>query len=203
VPRFGDVDLIDIDVLDPQVIRKPKDARLRAWTKLLETERRWVMFEWLAHSVRVTNRCRLLFDDFASAYLLSFEATVQLLKSEYAPGGSFEKWLGREAAYDLTVRGLRTLRHLEAHVRPGSLNHDYQRSATSLFFGGSDAGKTVAWLFPTIEPSEFASLRDPKLAGGELDAWNSTVQEVLAAELMRRGLRRLQELLLVVEAVTP
>jgi len=203
VPRYGGVDLIDIDVLDPLIVRRPASARLRAWAKLQETERRWIMFEWLAHSVRVSNRCRLLFDDFASAFLLSLEATLQVLKAQHTSPPPFEAWLKSQLPYDLTLRGLRTHRNLEAHVRPGVLGYDYGRTTTSLFFGAADSGKTTAWLLPQISVAEFSELTNAKLGPGELSAWNQVVEEIPAAELMRRGIRGLQELLIIAESAVP
>lgn len=193
IPRCDTVELIDLDNLEYMVARRPANATLRAWSKLEETERRWTMFDWGCFVLLRPNRCTRLLADFASAYLLSFEATLQILKDEKFPTGSFEIWLNSQPAYGMECRGLRTLRQLEAHIRAGAISPS--RVTAYSRFAGTSSGGSAAWYWPPITQAELASLRDPKLAPQDLSDWNKLSEEILVLGLMREGVVALTKLL--------
>jgi hypothetical protein len=143
VARYGSVDLLDLDQMPYEIARRPKGATLAAWEKLEETERRWTMFDWATFVVPDANRNTMLLKDFSTAFLLSFEATLQILLDECS-FPDFDGWLRSQPLYDIECRGLRTLRHLEAHIRPGNLS--VQRDATVYSrFAHSATGGTIPW----------------------------------------------------------
>jgi hypothetical protein len=193
ISQYDTVPLLDLDQVDYLIACRPRNASLRAWTKLEETERRWTMFDWGTFVVHDGGRCTLMMQDFASAYLLSFEATLQVLKDEKFASG-FEQWLATQAAYDLECRGLRTLRHLEAHVRAGALSAKWNAKASSRFAGPS-LGGTIAWYWSEITAADLGTLKHAKLQPAELPAWNDRSAKLLVLGLMRHGLYALTSLL--------
>jgi hypothetical protein len=192
IPRYNAVELIDFDALEPEIVRRPPGARLRAWAKLEEAERRVDAFDWVTHVVREPRRLTRFIGDFVSAYLLTFEATLQIAQEQAVPE-RFQGWLDCQPDYDVLCRGLRTLRNLEAHIRAGALTAARQRSAHSRFAGGTDPAQTVAWLLPPISVADLQSLKKSgrKISESELGTWNALVESEVASELMREGVRRL------------
>lgn len=194
IARYGSVDLLDLDHIELYFIARAPGFP-RAGAKLQETERRWVMFDWATFMIHERGRNEALFRDLASAFLLSFEATLQVAKEE---GGiaDFETWLRARPAYDLITRGLRTLRHLEAHVRPGVFTADHASQVHSRF-AHSALGGTIGWRWEAISGADLAKVttRNSKLAVTELDDWNVKAADLLALGLMRHGLASLKAIL--------
>lgn len=188
VGRYDEVPLPEFDNLEPRYILPDRSRRLAAWSKAVEVERRLDQFEWLAHIARRPNGIQTFVLDLATAYLLSLESALQVLRAEKFPNG-FENWLTALSANDLTFRGLRTLRHLEAHIRAGVLT---QRNVGghSRFTGG-EGGSNIGWRWAPISVAEFRALRSPKITETELPAWNSQLDDYLVMDLMRTGVERL------------
>ena len=152
----------------------------------------WTCSYWIVHSVREPGRLTRFINDFATAYLLSFAATLQILLEEVVDG-AHEEWLREHESYDTRCRGLRTLRNLEAHIHAGRMTAAWRRSGNSRFRGGVDSGRMVAWQLPTIASDDLASLRKAgrKINESELGAWNHLVEPQLASDVMREDVRRL------------
>jgi hypothetical protein len=191
VARYGDVVLPDFDQLVLYHSVPPTGATLRAWSKLQTAERGLNLFDWVVHVVREPSRCVTLVDYTASSFILALEATLQALFEERkASLPDFRGWLGARPNYGLELRGLRTLRHLEAHVRAGSLSALRDRSGHSRFAAGVDPGRTVAWLLPQISEKDWDLLKGIRpLERTQLADWNALVSETLAADVMREGLQ--------------
>ena len=194
IARYGSVDLLDLDQVELYFSAQAPGFP-RAGAKLQETERRWVMFDWATFMIHERGRNEALFRDLASAYLFSFEATLQVAREE---GGiaNFKAWLMARPAYDLVARGLRTLRHLEAHVRPGAFSADHESRVHSRF-AHSASGGTIGWRWESISSQALAQVTSThsKLAVAELDDWNVKANELLALGLMRHGLAALKAIL--------
>ena len=195
VPRRDD--FIEFDHLDPQVVFVPPGAQLRAWPKLRELERRWLHFEWFAVGVaKKPFGIRTLLDDGARAYLMTFEAALQIIGDQIFPGKKSSRRLNRwlrslpTDQYDITCRGLRTLRHVEAHVRSGDLEVVGSQLQSSLFSGPSGA-QILPWCFPQLVEAERPAVL--ALDDAEIPEWNSLCKSNLATTLMRRGIARLFE----------
>jgi hypothetical protein len=195
IPRYDSVELLDLDHVGYVIVRPPANATLRAWMKLQEAERRWTMFEWATYVVTQPGRCLSLINDFASAYLLSLEATLQILQDETKPKPNLEAWLTLDPAYDLICRGLRTLRHLEAHVRTVTLLSQPETVSYSRFAGGGGSGSSTAWEWPALTVADLACLKTPRVTAAELPAWNAQASSLLVPGLMRHGLAQLVILL--------
>jgi hypothetical protein len=58
-------------------------------------------------------------------------------------------------------------------------------------FAGSEGGSTIGWRWAPVSGVELASLRTPKIDFAELPSWNELLEQHLAMDLMRDGLRRL------------
>jgi len=188
VGRYDEVPLPEFDHLEPRYIRPDASRRLAAWTKAAEVERRLDHFEWLAHVARRPTGIRTFVSDLVSAYLLSFESALQVLQAEKFPNG-IEKWLSSLTSKDLLFRGLRTLRHLEAHIRPGELTQRLV-GGNSRFTGG-EGGANIGWRWAPVVLTEFRALKTPKISESEIPDWNRQLDEHLIMDLMRGGVERL------------
>lgn len=190
---YNSVPLPAFDFLERRYVRPGHHCTLAAWSKVRETERRLDVFEWLIHVAREPKGIESFVCDLSTAYLLSFESALQLLKDErYPKKGQFDKWLRGRAENDVLFRGLRTLRQLEAHIRAGVLTQ--RRVGGHSRFTGSEGGSNIGWRWAQITPAEFASLDIKRLDATELATWNLMLEEQLAMDLMRAGLDRLVRL---------
>jgi hypothetical protein len=185
----------DLDAVHEAATLRPVDATLSAWTKLAETDRRLAFFRWL---VAITDPARpqyhLLLDDAESAFLLSFEATLQLLKNHFSPPQwqpGFEVWLEdlQQERDTLVFRAVRTLRHLEAHVRA-----DLIPSTLTIHPSSPEEPRvTIRWQFAPLTAADLNSLRTPHLADAELDRWNALARTTAVDVLMAQALGELAE----------
>ena len=172
IPRLG-LDLLpDFENYRYQIAIAPTGARVSAWSKLRECERRLVMFEWV-ESLTDSRKAqhRILLDDTVSAFLLAFEATLQFLRDQFASCANapdFWPWLSQQSEYDVVVRGLGTLRHLEAHVESKPL-----RSAID--FNVSASSVSRVWQLKKLEPADLDRLTRSRLEEAELETWNAIV----------------------------
>jgi len=199
VPLYGSVSLVELDAVEPLILPRT-DAPFRAWPKFRELARRWIMFQWAIHVVRDASRCRLLIADFANAYLLTLEAALQVLATDLfpehrRPQAALDQWLRGQRINDLVFRGLRTLRILEAHVRPSQLAPDGAEADYSIFQFGADSGRTTRWHFPPISDEDYARMSAPKIERAELEEWNQLLERKPASALMREGLYRFRDLI--------
>ena len=200
VPRRGD--FIEFDHMDRLEVFAPADARLRAWPKLEELERRWLHFEWFLLGVaKKPHGIRSLLDDAARSYLLTFEAALQIMGDQLFPGKKssqrLTKWLRSlpPDKYDITCRGLRTLRHAEAHIRSGNLEIVGSQLQSSLLSGGG--ADMLPWCFPKLVEGEMPAVI--ALYDGEIAEWNRLCESNLAGTLMRRGVKRVFEIVKLAE----
>jgi len=82
-----DIDsLPDFDHFTYKIAIRPPATRLIGWCKLEEAERRLAMYKWADGKNEPGNpRNRVLLNDAASAFLLTFEATIHSSKTKF-PG---------------------------------------------------------------------------------------------------------------------
>lgn len=92
VALLDSVPLIAFDELEPLLVHPPERTRVRAWAKASEVGRRMDQFDWLVHVARPVRGCATFIGDLASAFLLSYESTFQVLK---------EQWIVRRAAHPM------------------------------------------------------------------------------------------------------
>jgi hypothetical protein len=149
---------------------------------------------------------RLLLDDTISAFLLSYEATLQFLKEQLENARtnmSFNNWLNNQPQYDVFMRGLRTLRQFAAHieVKPTS-------SKIVVVIGGSRPDGTSAtdfsrtWKLPGLSQSDLDKLRpQSKLNAPDLNDWNALVEQSNIETIFKEGLFRLKEVLDKAESI--
>ena len=192
------VHLISLDATPYVYAKRPVDATLAAWSRFEETERRWTMFEWATFAIDQPRGYSLLFHDLASAYLLSLEATLQILRTE-RNDPDFDAWLRSHPTYDLGFRGLRTLRHLHAHVQEVAIDVN-RRNAVVSRFAHTTTGGTLAWRWQPLSAQDLQSLDRPRITVAELDDWNRLNEELLVVGLMRSGLASLRTLMTSAES---
>jgi hypothetical protein len=109
------------------LVSPPVSPRGTGWDKLKECERRLTLYRWAEHlnappeptSYLPLPPHQVFLDDCLSAFLLTFEAALQFVARLFrrlSVSPSFNQWLKGLPEHDLYVRGLRTLRHIAAHV---------------------------------------------------------------------------------------
>jgi hypothetical protein len=197
VGRYDEVPLPEFDGLEPRYIKSDPSRTLRAWPKVVEVERRLDAFEWLAHVARRPQGIASFVLDLSTAYLLSFESAIQVLAEEKQFRGGVDRWFAAQPGNDLLFRGLRTLRHLEAHIRPGSLAQ--RRMGGHSRFTGGEGGSNIGWQWSAVAVTDFRLLRRPKIAEVELPDLNRLLEERLIMDLMRDGLERLANIFVEAE----
>ena len=198
--------LPDFENFPYKIAIKPNDSQLSAWNKLRECERRLEMYKWVEkHNDPSAPQHRVLLDDTLSAYLLTFEATLQFLNyhlerkyKNSSPKFKFNQWLDeKKQQYDLTVRGLRTLRHLEAHVE--YINKPRKITVTlcnSLSGGTSDSRSSCTWMLSIVQPEDLEKVHSPTpLKRTDLKDWNDLVSSRDVASIFTDGLWKLRNIL--------
>jgi len=201
-----------------EIAVKPASSKLRAWSKLEECERRLKMYEWtelLVDPLSTQKGHRILLDDTMVAFILSFETTIQVLKDQYKVSNNpkFRSWLENQSAYDVQVRGMRTLRNLEAHVEHKGISKHvgvvaHVRVGVGSNKGTKDSpgdgmsrmsGMSGRWQLPHLETGDRAKLRHPSILEGELSKWNALVTSTDASGILRNSLEQLKCILLFAE----
>ena len=186
------------DGLKYEIATRPPQAKALAWDKLEELERRLLFYQW-AESLNdpAQPQHRVLLNDAESAFLLTLEAVIQHLKDQWPTGSSsFEAWIRSELQNDLTLRGLRTLRHLEAHVesRPAE-------STIVASVGTPNPSLERRWRLASLTPEDLRKVHHAKISDGELAAWNDAVTGTSAHSILREALVRLAEVVRTAEAM--
>lgn len=198
--------LPDFESFQYQIATRLPVGQLRAWAKLAECERRLALYTFVeAQNDPRKAQYRVFLNDTLSAFLLSLEATLQFLKDQLhplIPRRSFDNWLSQQPRYDVVLKGLRTLRHLEAHVVMAP-----PRSRVVLMIGESLPDGTSAtnvsrtWHLPELQPSDLGQLFRPALAISDLKDWNVLVAQSDVGDLLEDGLTKLKDILLAAEQV--
>ena len=124
-------------------------------------------------------------------------AVLQVLLKERR-FNDFNGWLLSRSEYDLCACGLRTQRHLDAHVQKADLT--LQRGAEAQTqWPGIVRGGTDPWRWADLTVADLHSLTFPRLHEGELPIFNALSESVLALGMMRQGLSALRALLVAAE----
>ena len=155
---------------------------------MVEVERRLDHFEWFVHMARRPTGIQSFVLDLATAYLLSLESALQVLKKELARS-LFDAWLAGTPANSLVFRGLRTMRHLEAHIRSSTL--DQRAVGGHSRFTAGEGGSNLGWRWGRISDTDFALLDRPRITAAELPAWNAVLEDRLIMDLMRDSIAAL------------
>ena len=189
-----------LEGLNYQLVFPPPNQKLEAWAKLKESERRLIVYRWAEklNDPRKADR-RVTLNDAVSAFLLTLEATLQFVKDQFesTPNAPhFENWLRQQSQYDILIKGLRTLRHFEAHVEqrpPGRM--------IIATIGGSNNSVSATWHLPQLNAADLGRLRTPPLTNAELPAWNQLAANTKVDSTFERGVVRLGEILNLAEAI--
>lgn len=162
---------------------------LVAWAKLRECERRVATYTWAESNNDISNpQYRVLLNDALSALLMTIEAVFQLLKLECFSGTKeLEAWLTLQHEYDVLLRGLRTLRHLEAHVESKPV-----AGHITVVVGWPTNRR---WSLQSLDAKDLERLRKPPLSVDMLPEWNELVGQRCNVDLFQYALQKLQILL--------
>ena len=111
------------------IVTPPKRPKGRGWEKLKECERRLALYQWAEELNTPPEGTRVLgnppnkvfLNDCLTAFLMALEAALEFTGNALERKGvilkyEFGSWLRKQQAHDCQLRGLRTLRHLTAHV---------------------------------------------------------------------------------------
>ena len=191
--------LPDFDHFSYKIALRPPAAKLVAWCKLEETERRLAMYKWAEGKNEPGNpRNRVLLNDAVSAFLLTFETTIQFIKNQVPRtrgGRTFDDWLKTLPENDALLRGLRTLRHFEAHVEPKPLPRVVNLKFEVNMSGGDTRTETTAhWVLQELKPGDLTKVTRP-LKKVDLPGWNTTVALMDAPTIFEKGLENLEKIL--------
>ncbi len=203
-----DISDLDFSSFSYLIARTPTSPKLRAWSKLRECERRLVFYRWVKGLKDVKTRYRTLHDDAVSTFLLSFEVTLQFMKDQFQREASvpdFDSWVKALAEHDLIVRGVRTLRLLEAHVmeKPTGTVVPVQ-IAEDLPSGRSETSVGPPWYtLSVLQKADLDLLDSPRLKESELPLWNAHVGATEIDAVFDDALHQLKKILDQAEAVMP
>jgi len=190
--------LLEIENYTYTIALAPIPATLRAWAKLREVERRIFYLKDAMSKNRPIKPLTTFISDAASSFLMTFEATIQICGEEFIhqrSEGAWDMWQknSAELAY-LIVRGLRTLRHLEAHV--------VSRRAKRLTIAklGMELPNVSDYhYFDMLNEPTLRMLKRPKIDQNELPNWNSFIEQHTIVKVCEDGLRKLAHFISVTE----
>jgi hypothetical protein len=189
----------DLDSFHYKIVSRTAVAKLVAWCKLEEAERRLTMYKWAEGKNEPGNpRNRVLLNDAVSAFLLTIEATIQFIKNQVPKtrgGRMFDDWLKTLPENDVLLRGLRTLRHFEAHVEPKPLPRVVNLEIEENLSGGDTRTEiTTRWVLQELKPGDLIKVTRP-LKKVDLPHWNTTVTRMDAPTIFEKGLENLEKIL--------
>jgi hypothetical protein len=189
----------DLDHFDYHIANPQANSRITAWSKLKECERRIAFYKWAeGKNDARTPQNRVLLNDTVSAFLMTFEATIQFLKDQFKTIGineKFEDWLQLAMRKEdlILVNGLRTIRHFEAHIEAKPTPRRIKVSLGESIQDETSIGfVTCDWVLPSITPSDLGRLRTPPLKLSDLDDWKGLVAKEDAPSLFFRGVQALK-----------
>ena len=97
---------------------------------------------------------------------------------------------------DVLLRGLRTLRHFEAHVEPKPMPRVVNLEIEENLSGGDSRTETTArWVLQELKPGDLTKLTTRPLKEVDLPAWNTTVAHMDAPTIFAKGLENLEKIL--------
>lgn len=200
--------LPDFDRFQYCIVTPPLTAKARGWDKLQEAERRLRLYRWAEdlNDPRQPQQ-RVFLDDCLTAFLLSFEAALQFVGDQLNerkgdPNRSFfATWLGNLEAYDLQVRGLRTLRHFAAHVEIKPAESEIVAIAGRRSGGLSATSVSRRWRLPQLDSHDLARLTSRPLPPNDLQSWNALAARTDVAEILEHGLEQAERILLEAETI--
>jgi hypothetical protein len=105
----------------------------------------------------------------------------------------FDDWISGlgNNDYDVTVKGLRMLRNLIAHV--------VTKPVLSAMIAIPPSPMRRKWIFPSLSKQEWDMVRSKKLEEKEIQTWNDLVNKLTIAEVFENGLARLNRILAAAE----
>lgn len=186
---------------------QPVGSQISAWVKLREAEGRLTMYKWAEqHNAPTNPQHRILLNDSVSAFLLTFEATIQFLKDQFKQSGAsqqFDVWFAQQSENDVYVKGLRTLRHFEAHVEVKPIPRTVHVHISATLGGGKSATEIAGctWQLPKLTPADLSKLQNSPLSITDLRGWDALVANADTKTIFTEGLSRLKSVLETAEKV--
>jgi hypothetical protein len=179
-------------------IKRPTAAKLIAWSKAEEAERRKIFYEFIEISTDPAFPKRQILNDALAAFLLTFEAAVQHAKAEsqrLTAGFRFDDWLRSQHEYNVLFRGLRTLRHLQAHVEA------YSVAGHRVVILNNLPASYTRWSLQKLTQYDLDRLDFGQLKPEHLVEWANLVDSGNTLGLIGEGLDRLNTILARLEPV--
>ncbi len=172
----------------------PTGARLKAWGKVREAERRLEVAIWAMWRTEPdTGKHKVLAEDQVGAFFYAVEAAIQVLKEEMGAirGNTwFERWLANHPSSTMSLRAVRTIRTFAVHAGELLTRGDISISVVK----GHGGTITRLWRLPELTPENLQALRRPKLRVDELDAWNKLRQHRPAGAILEDALTDLRQI---------
>jgi len=193
--------LPDFTKFSYNIVTPPKRPKGRGWEKLKECERRLALYRWAEQLNAPPKGTRVLgnppnkvfLDDCLSAFLMALEAALEftgnsLERKGVIPKHGFGSWLRKQQAHDCQIRGLRTLRHLTAHIeiKPVSPGVTFIAPARSMavIAGRPEVSKPPPaegrierrWGLPVLTRADLKKLESPALDFDDLKKYQKGLQ---------------------------
>jgi hypothetical protein len=210
--------LPDFTKLSYTIVSPPIPAKGRGWDKVKECERCLVKYTWAErrsmpqgpqHDLPLPYDRQFL-SDCLNDFLMALEAAFQFVSNQLHVCGKLHKskfnaWLRNLPEHDLQIRGLRTLRHLNAHVeiypagRGIIVNIEKAVEISPKYWLATEQTLLHQWLLPILNLNDLTKLTSPELTPADLPDWDMLRSTDDAAKILEHGLRRAQEILLEAE----
>ena len=178
----------------------PSGFKLSAWPKLQECERRIAYYEWIEkrNDRQNSKHPRILLNDSISAFLLNFESTIQFLMHDYNTlfkNKQLGDWFKNQPQNDIYVKGLRTLRHFEAHVETNPpIRH--------IHLNLPEDQVTLTFKFWKLNMNDISNLKSPQLkTQQEIDDWNELTENYDIKEIIIEALIKLKDIINALESI--
>lgn len=184
-----------LDRFEHKLSNVPQGAKLKAWAKVQEVERRHAVAVWaMWRTEPETGEHHVLAEDAVGAFFYAFEAAIQILKDETEPvlgRGRFDGWIAAHPNNTLTFRSIRTIRHLAVHVEDIRSGGGLSISVVK----GHGGTVTRFWHAPNLTAELLASLRSSKIRPDELDAYKELRKQRSVGSLMEQALKDLRQII--------
>lgn len=189
--------LPDFDNFDYKIAILPNNSKLtKAWDKLRECERRLSFYRWIeSFSNYHSMQYRVLLNDSASGFVLTFETTIQVLeeqsKDTWNNKQKIIEWVINQPDYNTTCQGIYIWRVLDAHIETKS-----PLKVIKMPVGSASGNPSHKFHPPKFDQEDLESMhRSSRNKTFDINAWEELRKTLTVAELFEDGIKKLRSIL--------